>query len=143
MQAAKKLSRVNSNPKIRVLIADNDQTSLFLIASQLEDMDYDVVTADNGFEALKILKALKQVDAIILNLDMPGMNGMEVARRIKLDDRFTNIVVIFASEPDVPKRIKESVGLGVFYHLTKPLVREVLKTIISTAMKDMDKEKNF
>jgi CheY-like chemotaxis protein len=74
----------------KVLAVDDDPSTLKLIQTVLESQSYDVLTANSGEAALAIL--LKQrVDAIILDLLMPGMSGFEVADRIRESEDLRNI----------------------------------------------------
>jgi CheY-like chemotaxis protein len=85
-----------------VLCIDDDSTGLSLRKMMLEAEGYYVFTANNGEEGIALLDA-ERIDAVILDYNMPEMNGGEVARRIR--DRWSNIPVLMLSgyPDDVPE----------------------------------------
>lgn len=129
--------KFDANNKYRILAVDDDRTALFLLAAQLEDLGYDVATAPDGKQALNILKENK-IDILLLDREMPKMNGMEMVVKMKEDKRLNNIPVIMQTGHGQPEQIKEGIDLGVFYYLTKPLSRDVLQSVISAAIRDIE-----
>ncbi len=77
-----------------ILVVDDEQNIRFLYKEELEDEGYQVSVATNGEEALEML-AKKVPDLIILDIKMPGIDGIEVMRRIK--DEKGNIPIILCS----------------------------------------------
>jgi CheY-like chemotaxis protein len=120
--------------KKKVLIVDDDAKELLLISRTLEGMGLDVLQADNGQDALAMIRQVL-VDLIILDQMMPKMDGIKACALIKSDKRYRNIpVIIFtASAEESVKKIAQQVGADAFCN--KPLsvptftqkVRELLK----------------
>ncbi|HNW45169.1 MAG TPA: response regulator [Elusimicrobiales bacterium] len=77
----------------RILTVDDEEVNLDLIEALLTPAGYEVVTACNGKEALETL-ARKNIDLILLDINMPVMDGFEVCRRVKQDPRSRHIPVI-------------------------------------------------
>ena len=103
----------------KILIADDDTTSLNLVAAHLRDSGYQVVTASDGQEALRRAKS-EVPDLVILDLMLPKMDGYRVCRFLKSDDNYRNIpILIFTSRLD-SKIHGESLGAGADAYLTKP-----------------------
>ena len=105
----------------RVLIVDDNEDNLFLFQEYLEDNGFEVVLARSGMEALNSLgEAL--VDAIVLDIQMPEMDGFEVCRRLKEEERTKEIPVIFvtAKFQDVDS-VATGLYLGANDYLYKPV----------------------
>ena len=66
-----------------VLIVDDDPLVLDVTASLLDDFGCDVVTAGNGYDALESLSANQRIEILITDINMPGMDGYELAKRAK------------------------------------------------------------
>jgi len=88
--------------EITILAVDDSEINLDILVGILKR--YDVIPALSGEEALEILQE-EEVDLILLDILMPGMDGFEVCRRIKVDERTREIPVIFItvknSEQDI------------------------------------------
>jgi len=80
--------------KKKILIVDDEKDTLLMLEKRLIAEGYFVLSADNGKDAVTIAKS-KRPDLIILDVLMPGMDGSEVAERLKDDSRTRNIPVIF------------------------------------------------
>ncbi len=80
--------------KNKILIVDDEKDTLLMLEKRLIAEGYFVLSADNGKDAITIAKS-KRPDLIILDVLMPGMDGSEVAERLKDDSRTRNIPVIF------------------------------------------------
>ncbi|MBU1706384.1 response regulator [bacterium] len=72
--------------KKKLLVADDEKNLRLLYQTELEDEGYDVTVAENAQEVLDLLKT-KQYDLIILDIQMPGMNGIELMEKILAKDK--------------------------------------------------------
>ena len=109
-----------------VLVVDDDSMNLARTQIIL-GKEYDVLLAESGLDALMKLKSAK-VDMVLLDIDMPGMNGLETFERMKVFAPGTPVIFLTASglEEDVVSAIK----LGAVNYLKKPFrPRELLKRI--------------
>ncbi|MCK1367249.1 response regulator [Bradyrhizobium sp. 62] len=66
-----------------VLLVDDDPDVLDVLASMLEDLGCEVITANSGYEALEALRGNKNIAALITDINMPGMDGHELAERAR------------------------------------------------------------
>jgi DNA-binding response OmpR family regulator len=119
----------------KILIVDDDPIILRLLASRLKNSGYDVVSAIDGESGLK--KAIaKKPDLVLLDIIMPGLNGFEVCKRLKENDKTKDIPVIMltalAGEKDLSKSLEE----GADCFITKPFSAVDLLHEIKTAMQD-------
>ena len=72
--------------KKKLLVADDEKNLRLLYQTELEDEGYDVTVAENAQEVLDLLKT-KQYDLIVLDIQMPGMNGIELMEKILARDK--------------------------------------------------------
>jgi PAS domain S-box-containing protein len=115
----------------RVLIVDDSEESLKLLSGILGAEGYDVRPADSGELALAAM-ALSPPEVVLLDMRMPGMDGLEVCRKIKACPAGSQIPVIFLSASlDVEDRL-EGLECGAVDFITKPFRREELLARLKT-----------
>jgi len=78
----------------KILIVDDERDALFILEGELAGRGYSVIAADNGLDALNMAKS-ERPDLIILDLWMPGMDGAEVAAKLREEPKTKDIPVIF------------------------------------------------
>lgn len=78
----------------KILIADDEPDILEIIQYNLKAEGYDVYTAKNGMEALEMAQKVEP-DLILLDIMMPGKNGIDVCRMLRLNPLFKNTLVVF------------------------------------------------
>jgi len=106
--------------KPSVLIVDDELGAREALEVVLED-DYYVRSVESGQEALKTIKKTP-VDVVLLDVNMPGMDGLEVLRRIKEEDK--EIDVIMVSALDLARKAADAIKLGAYDYITKPFEPE-------------------
>ncbi len=120
--------------KILILVADDEQNLLLLLKDNLEEYGFDVVTATNGQEALD--KALSVVPSVvILDVEMPKLNGWQVCEKIRADSRLKNTPVLILSAYAQPEDIKKGLALGANHYLTKPFKMKDLIDVLADLKK--------
>jgi PAS domain S-box-containing protein len=115
-----------SGPR-RVLAVDDSKSYLALLASEIREDGYEVVTAASGEEALALLGQGERVDCILLDLVMPGLTGQETAERIKSEPAWRDIPLIILSTRDDPGTMIETFNLGADDYILKSSSFEVVK----------------
>lgn len=114
-----------------ILIVDDDSGALKLLKDILMDEGHVVRPFNNGDLALRSI-AVEAPELILLDIRMPGMNGFEVCRRIKADERLKEIPVIFISAAsDMEDKVKAFAEGGVDY-ITKPFQKEEVVARVKT-----------
>ncbi len=78
----------------KILIVDDEEDTLLILEKQLTTAGYDVITANNGKHAL-LLAASQQPDLIVLDIQIPDMNGGEIAFKLKEDSTTADIPIVF------------------------------------------------
>jgi chemotaxis protein histidine kinase CheA/ActR/RegA family two-component response regulator len=105
--------------RTRVLVVDDAWSVRRSMQQLLEDAGYEVATAADGFEALERLRA--KIPAVVLtDLEMPNMNGLELARRMKDIPQWAEIPVVMITSRTSTKHRDEGTKAGVDMYLTKP-----------------------
>jgi len=123
---------MNNTPTI--MVVDDYEQNLILLKTVLSSLGYQVVTARNGEEALeKVFK--RPPDLILLDIMMPKMNGYQVARRLKKDERTMIIpIVMLTSLNEVYDRVK-ALEAGADDFLTKPVHKKELESRIKSLLR--------
>ncbi|MCZ7463651.1 PleD family two-component system response regulator [Rhizobium rhizogenes] len=104
----------------RVLVVDDIPANVKLLEARLVAEYFDVVTAEDGFKALAICDE-EQVDIILLDIMMPGMDGFEVCERLKANPKTAHIPVVMVTALDQPSDRVRGLKAGADDFLTKPV----------------------
>src|SRR5882757_267761 len=124
----------------KILIADDEPDILEIIQYNLQSEGYEVVTAKNGIEALEQAKRTLP-DLIILDIMMPGKNGIEVCNLLRLQPAFKETLIIFLTAlSDETTEIK-GLETGADDYLTKPISPKVLVSKISALFRRINSNK--
>jgi len=111
----------------QVLIIEDDKNIIELLTIHLTDLSCEVYTQTNGKDAFEIAIS-NSFDLIILDLMLPGMNGMDICRRIRIQDRTTPILILSAKSEEIDKVL--GLETGADDYLTKPFsVREFIARV--------------
>lgn len=105
----------------KVLVVDDDMRNLFSLASLLGDREVQVLEAENGLEALDKLAAEAKVDAVLMDIMMPQMDGYEAMRRIRADVRFKDLPIIAMTAKAMPGDHQHCLEAGASDYLAKPI----------------------
>jgi CheY-like chemotaxis protein len=115
----------------RVLIVDDHATNLRLITGVLESQGYSHLTADNGEAALNMLEQ-EQFDLVLLDIQMPGLSGTEVAKRIRANPKTSSLKLIAVTALAMPGDREEILRAGFDGYVAKPFkIPELLEAVQS------------
>jgi CheY-like chemotaxis protein len=118
-------------PQTKILVVDDQPANLLSVRAVLEPLGQEIIEAQSGEEALRHLLA-HDVSVILLDIQMPGLDGFEVARLVRgrEKERHTPIIFLTAFE-DHRFSIPEAYSLGAVDYLVKPIVPTVLLAKVS------------
>lgn len=144
MMAAKKRrldglpERAQQMPQERVLVVDDEQLNLLIIEEFLEQESVVLDLRTDPLQAWERLQAAGSDHYALVVLDrmMPGLDGLELLRRIKGDSRFAEMPVIMQTAASSPEQIREGLQAGAYYYLTKPYAPDALISIVRGALED-------
>lgn len=112
--------------KPTILVVDDMTTTLLLIHDLLKDT-YEVKIAKSGTKALEILESPNDIDLILLDIDMPDINGYDVCKRIKNNETIKNIPIIFITGRTSQEDEEYGLNLGAIDYITKPFNKAIVK----------------
>ena len=126
---------MNAKPQRRpkILIVDDSRTIVALINSILKE-DYDTVTASNGLEAIEANNRAKP-DLILMDVEMPVMDGFEACKKIKEQSKDTFIPIIFITSKGDLQSMKTGLKAGAEDYLTKPFESEELLARVQAVLR--------
>src|SRR5262245_41538805 len=107
-------------PLATLLIVDDEELNREGLARRLTKHDYAVVVAKNGREAIELLGA-RAFDLVLLDIMMPGMNGLEVLKFLRRVDSLLELPIIMVTAKGESDDIVEALELGANDYVTKPL----------------------
>ena len=117
----------------KILVAEDDPEARELLLLLLEGGEYSLLEAADGMEALDLLRT-EQPDLLITDIVMPRMDGYELVRRLRQDDRTANTSVIFCSASYHEREVREMArSLGVQSTLAKPFDLKAVRTTVDAA----------
>jgi len=116
-------------------VAEDDAVSRELICARLTKWGYEVVVTQNGTEAMTALRKKDAPSLAILDWMMPGMDGLEICRRIREVDRVLYIILLTARASKA--NVVEGLGAGADDYLIKPFDKEELHARILVGLRVM------
>jgi len=116
-----------------LLVVDDDPANLDLLSRRLTRQGYEITTAESGQQALDLLNQ-QNFDLVVLDMLMPGINGLQVLRQLKSDPERRAIPVIMISALDSTDRVVECIALGAEDYVFKPFNPILLKARVSAAL---------
>lgn len=122
----------------RLLIVDDEPKLLRAVAVDLQGEGYDVATARSGTEAL-VAVAQRLPDLIVSDIRMPGMDGYELARRLRHNQSTALIPIVFLTAKDQTKDRIEGFRNGVDAYLTKPFEPDELVAVIASILRRVER----
>jgi len=121
--------------KYTVLIVDDIPVNIILLKTMLARTNVRILTAVNGQEALDIVRELRP-QVVLLDIQMPLMNGLEVLKEIKEDPKLKDTAVIMVSAYTSSEDIEQSMKLGASGFIKKPVIMDLL---LSSVTAELDK----
>jgi len=120
--------------KRRVLVVDDEKDLVELITYNLGRNGFEVLTAYNGNDALDV--AQREVpDLVVLDLMLPGIDGTEVARRLRADSRTAGVPIVMLTAKGEETDVVVGLTLGADDYVTKPFSMKILLARITTVMR--------
>ena len=121
-------------PKERILVVEDEQDILELVRYNLARENYQVFCATSGEDALRIVNS-ETLNLIILDLMLPGMDGLEVARRLKKDSSTEGVPIVMLTAKGEEADIVAGLELGADDYVTKPFSPRVLTARVKTVLR--------
>ncbi|MGZ6041208.1 MAG: response regulator, partial [Asticcacaulis sp.] len=133
-QAQGKLVDLHQSNKLlvgkKVLIVDDDARNIFALTSVLEEHEMNIVSADNGREAINILMDDPDIDIVLMDIMMPEMDGMETIQEIRKVGRLKNLPIVAVTAKAMKGDREKCIEAGAWDYLSKPVDSEQMITVL-------------
>lgn len=139
----KQIQNANRTPKdFTVLITDDSSTYRAIAQNYLQEFGVQTLEAQNGLEALEILKkSEKNIDAVLVDIEMPKMDGYTLASEVRKISKFRNLPLIAVTSMNSKNDRIRGVEAGMTEYISKPYSKEYLFKIIRRCLKLDDTER--
>jgi phosphoserine phosphatase RsbU/P len=124
-----------ASSKARILVAEDDPVSRALISSRLQKWGYNVVVTNDGAEAMAVLRGRDAPSLAILDWSMPGMDGLEICRRLREVEKRIYLILLTANGSK--ENMIEGLRAGADDYLVKPFHAEELQARILVGLRVM------
>jgi HAMP domain-containing protein/CheY-like chemotaxis protein/GAF domain-containing protein len=114
----------------KILIVDDDVRNVFALTSVLESHGMDVLYAENGKDGVELLRNHPEVDLVLMDIMMPGMDGYETMRVIRSDDSFKQLPIISLTAKAMKGDREKSIASGASDYITKPVDTDQLLSLM-------------
>ena len=125
---------------MKLLVADDSRLIRGIIDKSVTSIGFEAIQVENGKDAWNLLNTKgEDINMVLLDWNMPFLNGIDVLRNMRSDDRFNHIPVLMISTESEDDRIREALTIGAQGYLPKPFTSEKLIGAIHTVL---DQAKN-
>jgi DNA-binding response OmpR family regulator len=119
----------------KILIVDDEENNRIVLCDCLADEDYQLLEAVDGQQALDIVER-ERPDVILLDIMMPGLDGLAVLRKLQEQEHTRNIPVIMVTALDRDTNVSESLDAGAIDHIAKPFSVLVVLARVRSALRN-------
>lgn len=137
LKATRSRDRVFEGRKI--LLVDDDVRNIFALTSALEQKGMLVEIGRNGFEAISKLDEVEGIDLVLMDIMMPGMDGLEATRRIRQDARFQKLPIIAVTAKAMKDDQEQCIKAGTNDYLAKPIDLDRLFSLLRVWMPNVER----
>lgn len=128
----------------KILIVDDEPYNLEILSEYLEDCEYELTTAEDGLQALALMEdEPEKFDVVLLDRMMPGIDGLEVLKKMQAHPVLCHIPVILQTGMANKQDILDGLDAGAYYYLTKPFEGDMLLSVVKTALRDRNAYKEL
>jgi two-component system chemotaxis response regulator CheY len=111
---------------VRALIIDDSKAMRSILGRMLRGLDFEVVEAANGREALERLKGLGKVDLALVDWNMPEMNGFDFVRAVRSEHIYDGVLLMMVTTETEMENVVRALAAGANEYVMKPFTKEVI-----------------
>ncbi len=111
---------------MRALIVDDSRATRAIIKRMLTDVGFEVVEATDGMDALRRLKEIGQADVLLVDWNMPEMNGYDLICAIRGDRRYDKVPLMMVTSETEMGQMAKALEAGANEYIMKPFTKEVI-----------------
>jgi two-component system chemotaxis response regulator CheY len=116
---------------MRALVIDDSRTVRIIVRSILTELGMEVIEAANGREGLDQLRAIDDVGLILVDWNMPEMNGLEFVQAVRADRLYDQVRVMMVTTETEQEQVMRALAAGANEYLMKPFTKDVLVAKLS------------
>ena len=121
----------------KVLVVDDDRSARLILTKALAKTGFTVIEAENGHKAINILEK-HSPDLVLLDVNMPGMDGFETCRRIRANPKGAPVPVMMITSTDAPDDIRKAYDAGATDFMSKPISSLIVRERVSYMLRASD-----
>ena len=121
----------------KILLVDDEKEFVHTLSERLQTRNLDSAVVYDGEQALSVLET-EAPEVMVLDLKMPGIDGLEVLRRVKRDHPATEVIILTGHGSEQEEKLAEE--LGAFAYLNKPVDIDVLAETMKKAYAEIEKK---
>lgn len=120
---------------MKILVVDDSSTMRRIIKNTLARLNYkDVLEGGDGVEGWEAMNANPDVEMLITDWNMPEMNGLELVKKVRADERFVDLPIIMVTTEGGKAEVITALKAGVNNYIVKPFTPQVLKEKLAAVM---------
>lgn len=112
---------------MNALVIDDSSTMRLILARFLGKMGFQVVEAENGREALERLREMGQLDLVLVDWNMPEMNGVDFVKSVRADRSFDHLPLVMVTTNSELEHVAEALEAGANEYVMKPFTMDVIR----------------
>lgn len=112
---------------LKALVVDDSRAARMMVGNMLKQLGFEVTAAEHGQDALDKLDEEAPPSAVVVDWNMPVMDGVEFARKLRKLDAFRGIPVLMISSESDPRRVASALLAGIDEYLFKPVDSQMLR----------------
>ena len=112
---------------MQAMVIDDSRATRAILARTLEELGYEVVQAGHGREALELLEHTPDIDLALVDWNMPVMNGLELVRAVRADDRFASVTLVMVTTEGDSDHMVTALEAGADEYVMKPFTAETIE----------------
>ncbi len=113
---------------MRAMIVDDSRAQRMLLKRAVSPLGFEVVEAENGEDALTKLDPEDPVDVMLVDWNMPVMDGLSLVRRVRATRAFADVFVMMVTSESDPKKMARALMVGADDYLVKPVDGEMIRS---------------
>ena len=111
---------------MRALVIDDSRTVRIIIGQILREIGMEVIEAKNGVEALELIKRNPDVELMLVDWNMPEMNGLDFIKAVRSDRTFDCVRILMVTSESQGEQVMQALNAGANEYLMKPFNKEIL-----------------
>jgi signal transduction histidine kinase/CheY-like chemotaxis protein/HAMP domain-containing protein len=120
----------------KALIVDDDMRNIFALTTVLEEHAMETLSADNGRDAIELLKATSGIDIVLMDIMMPELDGIETIRIIRRDENLKALPIVAVTAKAMKGDREKCIEAGAWDYLAKPVDTEQLLAVLRAWLRD-------